>query len=189
MATAAKMAIISTASQKLRAIDRELGQLVEENEGSPKCPRSVAPAARPQPGIFWGVNDHCIADIDDIHRTDHTSSATTKPKLSDGRIGWNSPLARALRGSSKVGDVKTVTLPIRPQGMGSDGDIQLSGWGGVGFGASNSPSPLRLMAKAIRLRTSPLKGRGKWRLASPLQGRGYRALAARPRRSWRGARR
>jgi hypothetical protein len=49
---------------------------------------------------------------------------------------------------------------------------------------TNSPSPLRLTAKAVRLRTSPLKGRGKWRLASPLQGRGYGALAVWPRRSW-----
>jgi transcription elongation factor GreB len=33
---------------------------------------------------------------------------------SHGRIGWNAPLARALRGA-RVGDVKTVTLPTGPK--------------------------------------------------------------------------
>jgi transcription elongation factor GreB len=54
-----------------------------------------------------------IADVDDIHRT-ITIVGDDEADASNGRIGWNAPLSRALRGS-RVGDVKTVNLPTGPK--------------------------------------------------------------------------
>jgi transcription elongation factor GreB len=54
-----------------------------------------------------------VADIDDVQRT-VTLVGDDEAQAGEGRIGWNSPLARALRGA-RVGDVKTVTLPGGPK--------------------------------------------------------------------------
>jgi len=91
--------------QKLRAIDRELGQLSKKM----KVAKILDPAQQPDRSrVFFGATI-LLADIDDTHRT-VTIVGDDEAEASDGRIGWNSPLARALRGA-KVGDVKTVTLP------------------------------------------------------------------------------
>ena len=95
--------------QKLRAIDRELGQLSKKM----KFANVLDPAKQPDRSrVFFGATI-LLADIDDTHRT-VTSVGDDEAEASDGRIGWNSPLARALRGA-KVGDVKTVTLPSGPK--------------------------------------------------------------------------
>lgn len=95
--------------QKLRAIDRELGQLSKKM----KVAKILDPAQQPDRSrVFFGATI-LLADIDDIHRT-VTIVGDDEAEASDGRIGWNSPLARALRGA-KVGDVKTVTLPSGPK--------------------------------------------------------------------------
>jgi transcription elongation factor GreB len=91
--------------QKLRAIDRELGQLSKKM----KFAKVIDPANQEDRSrVFFGATV-TIADADDINRT-ITLVGDDETAAGDGRIGWNSPLARALRGSS-VGDVKTVTLP------------------------------------------------------------------------------
>ncbi|MFN3619818.1 GreA/GreB family elongation factor [Sphingorhabdus sp.] len=95
--------------QKLRAIDRELGQLSKKM----KVAQILDPAKQEDRSrIFFGA---CvtIADAHDIQRT-ITIVGDDEADASNGRIGWNAPLARALRGA-RVGDVKTVTLPTGPK--------------------------------------------------------------------------
>lgn len=95
--------------QKLRAIDRELGQLSKKM----KFAKVIDPAAQPDRSrVFFGATV-TIADVDEIHRT-ITLVGDDEAAAGDGRIGWNSPMAKALRGA-RVGDVKTVTLPTGPK--------------------------------------------------------------------------
>jgi transcription elongation factor GreB len=95
--------------QKLRAIDRELGQLSKKM----KAANVIDPAQQPNKArVFFGATV-TIADEDDQHRT-ITLVGDDEAEASEGRIGWNSPLARALRGSS-VGDLRTVQLPAGPK--------------------------------------------------------------------------
>ncbi len=92
--------------KRLREIDRRLGFLAKRM----KAARVVDPAAQADRSRAWFGATVTIADEDDNHRTlelvgdDETDAG-------HGRIGWNSPMARALRGSA-VGDVRTVTLPV-----------------------------------------------------------------------------
>ena len=50
-----------------------------------------------------------VADEDDAHRT-LTLVGDDETDAGNGRIGWNSPVARALRGAG-VGEVRRVDLP------------------------------------------------------------------------------
>ena len=91
--------------QKLRAIDRELGQLSKKM----KFAKVVDPTKQEDRSrIFFGATV-TIADEDDNHRS-LMLVGDDEAVAGEGRIGWNSPLARALRGA-RVGDVKTVALP------------------------------------------------------------------------------
>lgn len=95
--------------QKLRAIDRELGQLSKKL----KAAQILDPSKQEDRSrIFFGA---CvtIADADNIHRT-ITIVGDDETDARHGRIGWNAPLSRALRGA-RVGDVKTVILPTGPK--------------------------------------------------------------------------
>lgn len=95
--------------QKLRAIDRELGQLSKKM----KFANVLDPAKQPDRSkVYFGATV-TMADVDDVHRT-VTIVGDDEAEAAEGRIGWNSPLARALRGA-KVGDVKTVILPSGPK--------------------------------------------------------------------------
>ena len=95
--------------QKLRAIDRELGQLSKKM----KVANVLDPAKQPDRSrVFFGATV-TIADVDDVHRT-VTLVGDDEAEAGEGRIGWNSPLSRALRGA-RVGDVKTVMLPAGPK--------------------------------------------------------------------------
>jgi transcription elongation factor GreB len=91
--------------QKLRDIDRRAAFLARRM----KAARVIDPAAAPDKArAFFGATV-TIADENDHERVitlvgDDESDAGT------GRIGWNSPLAQAVRGA-KVGDVRRVTLP------------------------------------------------------------------------------
>lgn len=95
--------------QKLRAIDRELGRLSKKM----KAAHVIDPAKQPDKArVFFGAIV-TIADDDDQHRT-VTIVGDDEADAGAGRIGWNSPLSRALRGS-KVGDLRTVQLPAGPK--------------------------------------------------------------------------
>lgn len=91
--------------KKMREIDRELAHLARRM----KALRVVDPAAQiDRSRVFFGAMV-TIADEDDNQQT-VTLVGDDEQDAGAGRIGWNSPLARALRGAS-VGDLRVVSLP------------------------------------------------------------------------------
>ena len=90
--------------QKLRAIDRRAGFLAKRM----KAVTVVKPGAGDRDTIRFGATV-TIADDDDNHRI-VTLIGDDEADAEQGRIGWGSPLARALRGA-RVGDARTVHLP------------------------------------------------------------------------------
>ncbi len=91
--------------KKMREIDRELTHLIKRM----KALRVVDPAEQiDRSRVFFGAQV-TIADEDDEQQTVHLVG-DDEQDASAGRIGWNSPLARALRGAG-VGDLRVVSLP------------------------------------------------------------------------------
>ncbi len=91
--------------KKMREIDRELAHLARRM----KALRVVDPAgAVDRSRVFFGARV-TIADEDDNQQTVQLVG-DDEAEAGAGRIGWNAPLARALRGAG-VGDLRTVTLP------------------------------------------------------------------------------
>lgn len=91
--------------KRLREIDRRLGFLARRM----KAAKIVDPSRQEdRGGVFFGA---CvtIADEDDNHRT-LTLVGDDEADAAKGLVGWNAPLARALRGA-RVGDLRRVTLP------------------------------------------------------------------------------
>ena len=89
----------------LREIDRELARLARRM----KAARVVDPTRQPDRSrAFFGATVE-IADEDDNHKT-LTLVGDDEQEPSSGRIGWSSPLARALRGAA-VGDLRRARLP------------------------------------------------------------------------------
>ncbi len=91
--------------KRLREIDRRLGFLAKRM----KAARVIDPAQQAERGRAWFGATVTIADEDDRHRIVELVG-DDEADAGAGRIGWNSPMARALRGAS-VGDVRTVQLP------------------------------------------------------------------------------
>lgn len=91
--------------KRLREIDRRLGFLARRM----KAAKVIDPAAQPDRSRVWFGATVTIADDDDVERVlilvgdDETDASV-------GKIGWNAPIARALRGAA-IGDVRRVTLP------------------------------------------------------------------------------
>ncbi|MEM6476912.1 MAG: GreA/GreB family elongation factor, partial [Pseudomonadota bacterium] len=74
-----------------------------------KALRVVDPAQQPDKDrVFFGATVE-IADEDDARQT-VTLVGDDEQDAGAGRIGWNSPMAKALRGAS-IGDVRVVRLP------------------------------------------------------------------------------
>ncbi|MEM1132944.1 MAG: transcription elongation factor GreB [Pseudomonadota bacterium] len=95
--------------KRLREIDREVRHLSRRI----KQAEVIDPAAHPDKSrIFFGATVE-LADEDDNRRA-VTLVGDDEADAGAGRIGWNSPLARALRGAS-VGDLRTVRLPAGPK--------------------------------------------------------------------------
>ena len=91
--------------KKMREIDRELTYLIKRM----KTLRVVDPAAQVDHSrVFFGAQV-TIADEDDNSQIVQLVG-DDEQDASAGRIGWNSPLAKALRGAS-VGDLRVVRLP------------------------------------------------------------------------------
>jgi transcription elongation factor GreB len=91
--------------KKMREIDRELAHLIKRM----KALRVVDPAAQiDRSKVFFGAKVE-IADEDDQRQT-VTLVGDDEQDAGEGRIGWSSPLAKALRGAS-VGDLRVVRLP------------------------------------------------------------------------------
>lgn len=91
--------------KRLREIDRELGWLSRRL----KAAKVIDPAEQPDKSRIWFGATVTIADEDDRHRT-LSIIGDDEAEAEKGRVGWNSPIARALRGAT-VGDLRRVTLP------------------------------------------------------------------------------
>jgi transcription elongation factor GreB len=91
--------------KRLREIDRRLGWLSRRM----KAAKVVDPTRQEDRSrVFFGATV-TIADEDDNQRT-LTLVGDDEADAGAGRIGWNCPLARALRGAG-VGDLRRVQLP------------------------------------------------------------------------------
>jgi transcription elongation factor GreB len=91
--------------KRLREIDRELGWLSRRI----KAARVVDPATQPDKSLVLFGATVRITDEED-HTRVLTLVGDDEADATNGRIGWNAPLARALRGA-RVGDVRSVPLP------------------------------------------------------------------------------
>jgi transcription elongation factor GreB len=91
--------------KRLREIDRRLGWLSKRM----KAAKVVDPSQQPDRSrVYFGATV-TVADEDDNERI-VTLVGDDEADAGKGLIGWNAPLARALRGST-VGDLRRVTLP------------------------------------------------------------------------------
>ena len=91
--------------KRMREIDRELGYLSRRM----KACRVVDPSQQPDTSrVFFGAQVE-LADEDDARQV-LTIVGDDEQDASMGRVGWSSPIAKALRGSA-IGDLRTVRLP------------------------------------------------------------------------------
>lgn len=91
--------------KRMREIDRELAHLARRM----KVARVVDPADQPDRSrAFFGATV-TLADEDDARKV-VTLVGDDEQDATAGRIGWSSPLSRALRGAT-AGDLRTVRLP------------------------------------------------------------------------------
>lgn len=91
--------------KRMREIDRELAHLARRM----KAARVIDPATQEDRSRVRFGATVTIADEDDNQRT-VTLVGDDEQDASDGRIGWSSPMARALRGAA-LGDLRRVRLP------------------------------------------------------------------------------
>jgi transcription elongation factor GreB len=91
--------------KRMREIDGQLKRLSRKMKDA----RVVDPARQPDKSrVYFGATV-TIADEDDNRRT-VTLVGNDETDAGSGRIGWGSPIARALRGAA-VGDLRRVMLP------------------------------------------------------------------------------
>jgi transcription elongation factor GreB len=91
--------------RRLREIDRRLGWLSRRM----KAAKVVDPAAQEDRTRIWFGATVTIVD-DDEHERVLTLLGDDETDTARGRIGWNAPIARALRGAA-IGDLRRVVLP------------------------------------------------------------------------------
>ncbi|WP_179508807.1 transcription elongation factor GreB [Sphingomonas melonis] len=91
--------------KRLREIDRRLGWLSKRM----KAAKVVDPARAEDRTRVWFGATVTIADEDDNERI-LTLVGDDEAEAGAGRIGWNAPIARALRGAT-AGDLRRVLLP------------------------------------------------------------------------------
>ncbi len=91
--------------RRLREIDRRLAWLARRM----KAAKVVDPAAPADRSRAWFGATVTIVDDDERERV-LTLVGDDETDAAAGRIGWNAPLARALRGAA-VGDLRRVVLP------------------------------------------------------------------------------
>ncbi|QBM75571.1 transcription elongation factor GreB [Sphingomonas sp. AAP5] len=91
--------------KRLREIDRRLGFLARRM----KTAKVIDPAQQPDRARIWFGATVTIADDDDVERV-LTLVGDDETDAAAGKIGWNAPIARALRGAA-VGDLRRVLLP------------------------------------------------------------------------------
>ena len=91
--------------RRLREIDRRLGWLSRRM----KAAKVVDPAVQGDRSRVWFGATVTVVDEEERMRV-LTLVGDDEAEAGSGRIGWNAPLARALRGAA-VGDLRRVTLP------------------------------------------------------------------------------
>ncbi len=91
--------------KRMREIDRELSHLARRM----KSARVIDPSDQPDRGRVWFGANVTLADEADNRRT-VTLVGDDEQDATVGRIGWGSPMARALHGAV-LGDWRTVRLP------------------------------------------------------------------------------
>ncbi len=91
--------------RRLREIDRELGWLSRRI----KAARVVDPRSQQDVSTVLFGATVTLADEHDARRV-VTIVGDDEAQAGDGRIGWNSPIARAVRGAS-LGDLRRISLP------------------------------------------------------------------------------
>ncbi|HEU4961474.1 MAG TPA: transcription elongation factor GreB [Sphingomonas sp.] len=91
--------------KRLREIDRRLTFLSKRM----KAAKVIDPARQEDRSRVWFGATVTVADADDRTRI-LTLVGDDEAEASLGKIGWNAPIARALRGAA-VGDVRRVGLP------------------------------------------------------------------------------
>ncbi|WP_294235434.1 transcription elongation factor GreB [uncultured Sphingomonas sp.] len=91
--------------KRLREIDRRLGWLSKRM----KAAKVIDPARQEDRTKVWFGATVTIADEDDNERV-LTLVGDDEADAAQGRVGWNAPLVRALRGAA-VGDLRRVVLP------------------------------------------------------------------------------
>ncbi|MGC6399119.1 transcription elongation factor GreB [Sphingomonas sp. FW199] len=91
--------------KRLREIDRRLGWLAKRM----KAAQIVDPARQQDRSKVWFGATVTIVDEEDRERV-LTLTGDDEADAGSGRVGWNAPIARALRGAA-VGDLRRVTLP------------------------------------------------------------------------------
>lgn len=91
--------------KRLREIDRRLGWLSKRM----KAAKVIDPARQEDRSKVWFGATVTIADEDDNERV-LTLVGDDEADAGQGRVGWNAPLVRALRGAG-IGDLRRVTLP------------------------------------------------------------------------------
>ncbi|RJF91080.1 transcription elongation factor GreB [Sphingomonas cavernae] len=95
--------------KRLREIDRTLNRLSKKM----KAAKVVDPARQEDRGrVFFGATI-TIVDEDDREKI-LTLVGDDEADAGKGLVGWNAPIARALRGAG-VGDVRRVELPAGPR--------------------------------------------------------------------------
>lgn len=91
--------------KRMREIDGQLRRLSKKMKDA----KVVDPRQQPDKDkVYFGATV-TIADDDDQHRT-VTILGNDEADANVGRIGWGSPIARALRGAA-IGDLRRVILP------------------------------------------------------------------------------
>jgi len=91
--------------RRLREIDRELGWLSRRI----KAARIVDPRSQQNVSTVLFGATVTLADEHDARRV-VTIVGDDEAQAGEGRIGWNSPIARAVRGAN-LGDLRRVSLP------------------------------------------------------------------------------
>ena len=91
--------------KRLREIDRRLGWLSKRM----KAAKVVDPAKAQDRDRVWFGATVTIADEEDAERV-LTLVGDDEAEAGAGRVGWNAPIARALRGAAP-GDLRRVVLP------------------------------------------------------------------------------
>lgn len=91
--------------KRLREIDRRLGWLSKRM----KAAKVVDPVRQEDRTRIWFGATATIVDEDDQERI-LTLVGDDEAEAGQGRVGWNAPIARALRGAA-IGDLRRVHLP------------------------------------------------------------------------------